>query len=88
MTSTEPLAGAGSREDLQEALIEVANALNRGVGGGEVLEQIAVQLKRLVPHTELLIGRVDAADRVVVPVFAQGPGPTASWRCASPSARA
>src|SRR6266540_3755699 len=73
MTSAEPIAGAGSREDLEEALINVAAALNRGTDRREVLEQIAVELQRLVPHTELLIGLVDEADRVVVPVFTQGP---------------
>jgi signal transduction histidine kinase len=73
MTSTEPIAGTGSREDLEEALIEVATALNRDVDRNEVLQQIAVQLQRLVPHTELMIGRADPAEHVVVPVFAQGP---------------
>jgi signal transduction histidine kinase len=73
MTSIEPIAGAGSREDLEEAMFEVATALNRGVDPREVLEQIAVQLQRLVPHTELMIGRVDPAARVVAPVFTQGP---------------
>lgn len=73
MTSIEPIAGAGSREDLEEALFEVATALNRGVDPREVLEQIAVQLQRLVPHTELMIGRVDPAAKVVAPVFTQGP---------------
>lgn len=73
MTSSEPIGGAGSREDLEEALFEVATALNRGVDPREVLEQIAVQLQRLVPHTELMIGRVDPVARVVAPVFTQGP---------------
>src|SRR6266508_2182826 len=73
MTSAEPIAGAESQEDLEKALINVAAALNRGTDRREVLEQIAVELQRLVPHTELLIGLVDEADRVVVPVFTQGP---------------
>jgi len=73
VTSTEPIVVAGSRsEDLKDALFEVATALNSGVDRQEVLEQIAVQLRRLVPHTELLIGRADPVTRVVVPVFAQG----------------
>src|SRR6266536_355026 len=73
MTRTEPVIGAGSRsEDLKEALFEVATALNRGVSRQQVLGQIAVQLRRLVPHTELLIGRADSGARMVVPVFAQG----------------
>ncbi len=73
MTSAEPIAGAGSLEDLEEALINVAAALNRGTDRREVLEQIAVELQRLVPHTELLIGLVDEGHRVVIPVFTQGP---------------
>src|SRR6266545_6044687 len=73
MTSIEPIGGARSREDLEEALFEVATALNRGVDPREVLEQIAVQLRRLVPHTELMIGRADPAAKVVAPVFTQGP---------------
>lgn len=73
------MSGAGSgigtgngSEGLEEALFEVATALNRGVNRQQVLEQIAVQLRRLVPHTELLIGRADPVARVVTPVFAQG----------------
>src|SRR6266704_1199119 len=73
MTSAEPIAGAGSLEDLEEALINVAAALHRGTDRREVLEQIAVELQRLVPHTELLIGLVDEGHRVVIPVFTQGP---------------
>jgi signal transduction histidine kinase len=73
MTSVEPITVGGSRQDLEEALFEVATALNRGFDRREVLEQIAVQLQRLVPHTELMIGRADPDARVVIPVFTQGP---------------
>jgi signal transduction histidine kinase len=73
MRTTEPVIGSGGRsEDLREALFEVATALNEGVDRQRVLTQIALQLRRLVPHTELLIGRADPVRRVVVPVFAQG----------------
>jgi signal transduction histidine kinase len=73
MTATEPAIGAESRsEDLREALLEVATALNEGVDRQQVLTQIARQLRRLVPHTELLIARADPETRVVIPVFAQG----------------
>jgi hypothetical protein len=75
-------------EDLREALFEVATALNTGVDRQAVLEQIALRLRRLVPHTELLIGRADPVARVVIPVFAQAPTPSGSWRCASPTGRA
>jgi len=67
------MVGAGSRSgDLKDALFEVATALNEGVDRQQVLSQIAFQLGRLVPHTELLIGRADPVNRVVTPVFAQG----------------
>jgi signal transduction histidine kinase len=74
MTSAERVTGAGSRwEDLNEALYEVTTALNMGVDRQQVLERIAVQLHRLVPHTELMIGRADPVARIVTPVFTQGP---------------
>ena len=74
MTSVEPVTGAASRaEDLKEALYEVTTALNMGVDRQQVLERIAVQLHRLVPHTELMIGRVDPVARMVDPIFTQGP---------------
>src|SRR6266498_213733 len=73
MTGDESAVGAGNRlGGLEEALFEVARALNMGVDRQQVLRQIAVQLRRLVPHTELLIGRADPVNRVVTPVFAQG----------------
>ncbi|HZD75345.1 MAG TPA: GAF domain-containing sensor histidine kinase [Actinomycetota bacterium] len=72
MADAEPIAGTGTREDLEAALFEVATTLNKGVDRSQMLEQIAVQLQRLVPHTELMIGRVDPLERVVLPVFAQG----------------
>src|SRR6266540_3252745 len=73
MTATGRMVGAGSRSgDLKDALFEVATALNEGVDRQQVLSQIAFQLGRLVPHTELLIGRADPVNRVVTPVFAQG----------------
>jgi GAF domain-containing protein len=50
----------------------VATALNNGFDRQQVLRQISLQLRGLVPHTELLIGRADPVARVVVPVFAQG----------------
>lgn len=73
MTSVEPIAVGGGRQAIEEALLEVATALNRGVDQRQVLEQIAEQLQHLVPHTELMIGRADQHARVVVPVFTQGP---------------
>jgi len=73
MTATGSVIGTENRsEDLKEALLEVATALNQGVDRQQVLTQIARQLRRLVPHTELMIGRADPATRVVIPVFAQG----------------
>jgi signal transduction histidine kinase len=73
MTGAESAIGAGNRSGgLEEALFEVATALNMGVDRQQMLRQIAVQLRRLVPHTELLIGRADPVTRVVTPVFAQG----------------
>jgi signal transduction histidine kinase len=73
MTSVEPIAVGGGRRTIEEALFEVATALNRGVDRRQVLEQIAEQLQQMVPHTELMIGRADPHARVVIPVFTQGP---------------
>jgi signal transduction histidine kinase len=73
MTGVEPIAVGGGRPTIEEALFEVATALNRGVDRRQVLEQIAEQLQHLVPHTELMIGRADPHARVVIPVFTQGP---------------
>jgi signal transduction histidine kinase len=74
MTDAESVIETGGRsaEDLKEALFEVATALNMGVDRQRVLKQIAVQLARLVPHTEVLVSRADPVARVVRPVFAQG----------------
>jgi signal transduction histidine kinase len=65
----QPPGGPGG---LPEALLEVATALNSGLDRAEVFSRIAAQLQRLVPFTALVIGRADAAARVVTPVFAQG----------------
>jgi signal transduction histidine kinase len=75
---TDPAAGPGpagqaDAGSLPEALLEVATALNRGLGRQEVLARIAIQLRRLVPFTGLTIGRADSVARVVTPVFNQGP---------------
>ena len=65
----QPPGGPGG---LPEALLEVATALNSGLDRAEVFSRIAAQLQRLVPFTALVIGRADAAARVVTPVFVQG----------------
>ena len=69
VSDPEPQRG---RAGLAEALLSVATALNQGRGRQEVLERIAAELQRLVPHSGIAVGRADSRARTVTVVFARG----------------